>query len=82
MIIRSHSVHLLGVATPLVSVVFAVRRDTGQRSEFPNGSTTVTGIAKFGQKVDAVATGARAEIVPELIVHGEAGRIGSARSQR
>jgi hypothetical protein len=53
---------------------------TGKGSEFPDGSATVAVVLEFGEEVDTVAAPSVAEVVPEIVVHSERGRIGSARS--
>jgi hypothetical protein len=51
---RRHGVHMVRIVHPLLGHRVIVR-DTSQRSEFPDGSTTVAVVFEFGEEVDAVA---------------------------
>jgi hypothetical protein len=77
---RCPCVELIRVLQPLLrsGVVIDYACQSGK---FPNGSTTVAGVFKFSEKVDTVATRARAEVVVEIVGHRERGFIGSSGSE-
>jgi hypothetical protein len=71
---------ILSVLEPAVRTRIIVRY-TGKRSEFSDGPTTVALVFDKSQEVDAVTTGSRTEIIPEVVVHAERGFIGRTGSE-
>jgi hypothetical protein len=73
---RCPSVELIRIVEPLLRsrVIIAY---SGERSEFPNSTTTVARVFEFSEKVDTVATTRVTEVVPKIVVHAERGFIGS-----